>query len=213
MTTRLTKRNTFVLLAAPTLLLLLSATRTWVTGRTSDPVLGQATMSVTGSQAAPGVVALGAVALAGLVAVFTGGPRIRRVSAVLLTLAAVGATALAVLVVADPAATLGRAAAVQLGRTGAVGSAGVLSPWAWAAVVLGAAITVGGALATLAVGRWDGLSSRFDRPDVVDGAEGAEVVDGAEGAEGADSRGARRSTWDELSDGHDPTSGPDDRRT
>jgi len=204
MTTRLTKRNTFVLLAAPTLLLLLSATRTWVTGRTSDPVLGQATVSVTGSQAAPGVVALGAVALAGLVAVFTGGPRIRRVSAVLLTLAAVGATALAVLVVADPAATLGRAAAVQLGRTGAVGSAGVLSPWAWAAVVLGAAITVGGALATLAVGRWDGLSSRFDRP---------EAVDGAEGAEGADSRGARRSTWDELSDGHDPTSGPDDRRT
>jgi len=204
MTTRLTKRNTFVLLAAPTLLLLLSATRTWVTGRTSDPVLGQATVSVTGSQAAPGVVALSAVALAGLVAVFTGGRRIRRVSAVLLTLAAVGATALAVLVVADPAATLGRAAAVQLGRTGAVGSAGALSPWAWAAVVLGAAMTVGGALATLAVGRWDGLSSRFDRP---------EAVDGAEGAEGADSRGARRSTWDELSDGHDPTSGPDDRRT
>ena len=77
MTDRLGKRNAFVLLAVPTLLLLLLTTRTWVTGRTDDPVLGQATVAVTGSQAAPAVVALGAVALAALVAVLTGGPRIR----------------------------------------------------------------------------------------------------------------------------------------
>jgi uncharacterized membrane protein (TIGR02234 family) len=194
----LTKRNTFVILALPTLLLLLVTTRTWATGRTTDPVLGQATVSVTGSQAAPGVVALGAVALAALVPTVTGGPRIRRLSAVILTLAAAGATVLSTLVVADPAQALGRRAAEQLGRTGAVGSAGAVSLWPWSAVVLGAALTLAGGLATVAAGRWDGLSSRFDRPDV---------------AESTDSRGARRSTWDELSDGHDPTVGQEEHRT
>ncbi len=196
--TLLTKRNTFVLLAAPTLLLLLVTTRTWVSGRTSDPVLGQATVSVTGSQAAPGVVALGAVALAALVAVFTGGARLRRVSAVLLVLAALGATALSVLVLADPAAALGRQAAEQLGRTGAVGSAAALSPWPWASLAISAALSLAGGLATVAVGRWGGLSGRFDRPGT---------------REVADSRGSRRSTWDELSEGRDPTEGRDDTRT
>lgn len=197
-TTQLTKRNTLLLLVAPTLLLLLVTTRTWVTGRTSDPVLGQATVSVTGSQASPGVLALAAVALAALVAVVTGGPRIRRLSAVLLTLAALGATALSVLVLTDPAAALGRQAAEQLGRTGFVGSAATLSPWPWFAAALAGGLSLAGALAIVAVGRWEGLSTRFDRP---------------EGGRGADSRGALRSTWDELSEGDDPTAGPDDRPT
>lgn len=193
--TLLTKRNTLLLLVTPTLLLLLASSRTWVTGRTSDPVMGQATVSVSGSQAAPGVVALAVVALAALVAVLTGGPRIRRLSAVLLTLAALGATALSALVVIDPATVLSRQAAEQLGRTGAIGSAAALSPWSWLAVTLAAVLSVAGALATVAVGRWPGLSSRFDRPEV---------------AEGADHRGARRSPWDELSEGHDPTARPDE---
>lgn len=198
MTDRLSKRNAFVLLAVPTLLLLLLTTRTWVTGRTDDPVLGQATVAVTGSQAAPAVVALGAVALAALVAVFTGGPRIRRVSAVLLTLAAVGATVLTVLVLADPAAAVARKAAEQLGRTGGVGADASLTAWPWPAAVLAAVLSVTGGLTVVAVGRWDGLSSRFDRPVT---------------AESGTSRGTRRSTWDDLSEGRDPTAPVDDDHT
>ena len=195
MSDRLTKRNTFVLLAVPTLLLLVLTTRTWVTGRTDDPVLGQATVAVTGSQAAPAVVALGAVALAALVAVFTGGPRIRRVSAVLLTLAGVGATVLTVQVLADPAAAVGRKAAEQLGRTGGVGADASLTVWPWPAAALAAVLSVAGVLTVVAVGRWDGLSSRFDKPMT---------------AETGPSRGTRRSTWDDLSEGGDPTSPVDD---
>ena len=200
----LTKRNTFVLLVVPALLLLLLATRTWVTGRTGDPVLGPAPVSVTGSEAAPGVVALGAVALAALVAIFTGGRRIRRVSAVLLTLAGAGTVALSLQVVADPAGAVGRKAAAQLGRTGSVAAEAALTPAAWLGAAACLALTMAGILGVVAVGYWEGLSARFDRPGSGEPGDPSTSADG---------RGARRSAWDELSDGRDPTVDPDSDRT
>ena len=189
----LTKRLTFLVLVVPSLVLLLAATRTWVTGRSADPVLGGATIEVAGSQAAPGVVALAAVALAGTVALLTAGPRLRRVSAVFIILAAAGATVLTLLVVLDPSGALGTAAAERVGQTGRVGTVASLTFWVWPGLLAGALVTVLGILVVPASGRWEGLSSRFDRPD----------------AGSADARGARRSAWDELSEGEDPTLGAD----
>lgn len=188
----LTKRMTFLVLVVPALVMLLAGTRTWATGRSADPILGGATIEVAGSQAAPGVIALAAVALAGTVALLTGGPRLRRVSAVIIALAAVGATILTLLVILDPAGALGTAAAERVGRTGRVTTVASLTFWAWPALVAGVLLTVLGVLAVPASGRWEGLSSRFDRPE----------------PQGADPRGARRSAWDDLSDGQDPTLEP-----
>ena len=188
----LTKRTTFLALAGPSIVLVLAATRTWVSGRSADPVLGGATLEVAGSQAAPGVVALGAVALAGTVALLTAGPRLRRVSAVFIALAAAGATALTVLVVLDPAGALGTAAAERVGQTGRVGTVAALTFWVWPALVAAVSLTIIGVLVVPASGRWEGLSSRFDRPEAGSG----------------DARGIRRSAWDTLSDGADPTLPP-----
>ncbi len=196
-TTRLlTKRSVFLMLVLPSLVLLLAATRTWVTGRSTDPVLGQATVAATGAQAAPGVAALGAVALVAVVAVLTGGRRIRRVSSVLLVLAALAATLLTAAVVADPTAALGRLAAGGLGRTGSVDTTAARTAWPWVALLAGVALTAASVVATVAVGRWQGLSSRFETP-----------------AGGVDRRGARRTAWDDLSEGHDPTVDSDEGRT
>ncbi len=192
----LTKRNTFVLLVVPSLLLLLLTTRTWATGRTSDAVLGPASVAVTGSQAAPGVVALAAVALAALVAVFTGGRRIRRVSAVLLTLAAAGAVLLTAQFVVSPATAVGAKAARQLARSGAVAAEASTTPIAWVALATTGALLLAGVVGIIAVGHWEGLSSRFDRPTAP-----------------SDERGAHRSAWDDLSEGNDPTIGPEQDRT
>lgn len=185
-----TKRAVLLLLATPTLVLLLASTRTWVTGRSTDPVLGPAAITATGSQVAPGVVALGAVALAALVALLTGGLRIRRLSAALLVLAAAGATVLTVLVLADPAAALGRFAAPGLGRTGTVATTATALGWSWVATVSGVILAAAGVLAFAAAGRWQGLPSRFESPQA---------------AKEQGGRGTRRTAWDDLSEGQDPT--------
>jgi len=58
-------------------------------------------------------------------------------------------------------------------------------------------------LAAVAAGRWSGLSSRFEVP--VDESEGSAAVREPEPTPPASGRGTRRTTWDELSEGRDPT--------
>ena len=114
------KRFVSAAVAVPALVLMLAATRTWLTGRSAEPLLGGGAVSATGSQLAPGVVALALVCLVALVTALTGGPVVRRVSSVVLVLAAVGSLALTVWTLTDPEGSLGRVAAAGLGRTGVV---------------------------------------------------------------------------------------------
>lgn len=183
------KRVVSALVAVPALLLLLASTRTWLTGRAADPLLG-GEVSASGAQLAPGVVALAAVCLVALVALLSGGPRVRRTSAVVVVLAAGGAAALAIWPLTDAPAGLGRIAAGTLSRTGTVATTAAATAWAWVAVIAAVALVLAALLAFAAAGRWAGLSSRFDAPGDV--------------AAGAD-RGMRRTPWDELSEGRDPT--------
>ncbi len=173
--------------------LLVASTRPWLSGRTSDPVVGGSLVVATGSQAAPAAVALVVVGLAALVAALTAGPRARAVATVVL-LASAAATAYAVArVLLDPGAALAARAAEQAGRTGPVTIEASVTPWVGFA--LGCAVAfVGFAILLAAASRGArGLSGRFDRP------AGRPERD--------------RSSWDALTAGEDPTAGPDTERT
>lgn len=200
------KRVVSALIAVPALLLLLATSRTWLTGRSTDPLLGGGAVSASGSQLAPGVVALGAVAVVALVATLTAGPRLRRVSAAVIPLSAVGAVVLTARPLLDPEAALGRVAASGLGRTGEVTTTAAISLWAWVALAAAVLLLLAAPVVVVAAGRWAGLPSRFEAPG----------PDAATGSPGRQERGQHRSAWDEVSDGRDPTLGPettDERRT
>ena len=61
--------------------------------------------------------------------------------------------------------------------------------WAWLAAAAAVLLALGAVLAAASSRSWAGLSGRYDR--------------GAKPASGP--RGEVRTTWDELSEGHDPT--------
>ena len=204
MTSRLTsKRAVSASVAVPALVLLLATTRTWITGRSTEPLLGGGAVSATGSQVAPGVVALALVCLVALVTTLTGGPVVRRVSSVVLVLAAAGSVALTVAPLSDPEQALGRVAAAGLGRTGVVRTTAEVSGWAWTALVASVVLFLASLLAAVAAGRWSGLSSRFEVP--VDESGDAPPVGEPRPTPDATGRGTHRTTWDELSEGRDPT--------
>ena len=203
-TSRLTsKRAVSAAVAVPALVLLLATTRTWITGRSTEPLLGGGAVSATGSQVAPGVVALALVCLVALVTTLTGGPVVRRVSSVVLVLAAAGSVALTVAPLSDPEQALGRVAAAGLGRTGVVRTTAEVSGWAWTALVASVVLFLASLLAAVAAGRWSGLSSRFEVP--VDESGDAPPVGEPRPTPDATGRGTHRTTWDELSEGRDPT--------
>ncbi|HEU4329760.1 MAG TPA: Trp biosynthesis-associated membrane protein [Lapillicoccus sp.] len=190
------KRFVSAAVAVPALVLLLAATRTWLTGRSAEPLLGGGAVSATGSQVAPGVVPLALVCVVAMVTALTGGPVVRRISSVVLVLAAIGSLVLTIRPLTDPEAALGRVAAAGLGRTGVVRTSAEVTVWAWIAVVAAAVLVAASLLAVVATRRWSGLSRRFDAPG-----EGSATPAATE-------QGARRTTWDDLSEGRDPTLDP-----
>ena len=205
MTARLTrKRVVSATVAVPAVVLLLATTRTWLTGRSAEPLLGSGAVSATGSQVAPGVVALALVCLVALVTTLTGGPAVRRVSTVALVLAAAGAVALTAVPLTRPEEALGRVAAAALGRTGVVATSANVSAWAWTALAAGLVLVLAAVLAAVAARRWSGLSNRFDAPG-----DGSEATTGTGDVTTAGTgQGTHRTAWDELTEGRDPTADP-----
>lgn len=184
----LDKKRAALAVLVPAVLLLGLTIRPWATGESRD-VLSQAVTEVTGSTAAPGVVGLLAVCVVALLGLMTGGRVIRAVSAVVMVLASLGALLMTVLVALRPVATVAEAVAHELARTTAPSATGRTTAWVWLAVVAALLLVVGAALAALSSRSWAGLSSRYER--------------GEKPASGP--RGEVRTTWDELSDGRDPT--------
>lgn len=184
----LDKKRAALVVLLPAALLLGLTTRTWATGESRD-VLSRAVTEVTGGAAAPGIVGLCAVCIVALLGLMTGGRVIRAVSAGVLVLSAVGAALMTLFVALRPVTTVADAVARELARTTAPAATGTSTVWAWLAVVVAALLAVGAALATTSSRSWAGLSGRYER--------------GAKPASGP--RGEVRTTWDELSEGHDPT--------
>lgn len=184
------KRAAVVAVAVPAALVAALSTQTWVTGQAND-VLSHGATTVTGTEAMPAVVGLAIVAVAGLVALMTGGRVIRAVSAALLVLASLGALALVLVVALRPEQTVADAVARELARTTAPGVTGGTTVFAWLAVVAAVLLVVGAVLTAGWSRGWGGLGARYER--------------GSGPAAGP--RGEVRSTWDDLSDGRDPTTG------
>lgn len=178
------KRSVFVVGLVAVLLLLLSASRTWVTGSIADAVLQQAKVSVGGSGAAPLVTASALVGAAAVLALLTAGRVARLIATAATGLAGVLALVGTLIVVRDPAQTIKSHAAASTGHTGNAAVQGALTFWPWIAV-LGAVLLVGaGIQAAIGGRRWSGLSSRYDAPTA---------------------RVRQNSAWDRLSAGEDPT--------
>ena len=78
-----------------------------------------------------------------------------------------------------------------------------MSGWAWTALVASVVLFLASLLAAVAAGRWSGLSSRFEVP--VDESGDAPPVGEPRPTPDATGRGTHRTTWDELSEGRDPT--------
>ncbi len=179
----LRRRGVLVLLVVlGALVVIVTTSRTWLTGSVDDVVLGQSAVSATGSEVAGGVVALALVVVAGAVASAAAGSRARVVALVLTVLASLGGVALVARVLLDPEGALGPVAAAAGGRTGSLETNAAASGWPWASLAgfVLAALALGGlARARRAA---PGLGSRYEAPGR-----------------------APESDWDQLSAGEDPT--------
>jgi hypothetical protein len=185
---RLDKRRAAAVVLVPAALLLGLATQAWATGETSD-VLRHGSTSVTGTEAAPGVIGLALVAVAALLGLMTGGRVIKAVSAGVLLLASLGTAVLVVLVVASPAQSVAAQVARELARTTSPEATGATTAGGWLGLLTALLLLVGAIAAVASSRTWAGLSGRYER------------VGRAE----AGPRGQVRTAWDEMTEGGDPT--------
>src|SRR4051794_8185272 len=184
----LDKKRAAVAVLVPAALLLGLTTLPWATGESKD-VLSQAVTQVGGAAAAPGVVGLTVVCVVALLGLMTGGRIIRVVAAAVLVLASLGTLVMTALVALRPVETVAAAVARELARTTAPAATGSSTVWAWLAVAAAVLLVLGAARAAVWSRSWGGLSSRYERGDRA----------------AAGPRGQVRTTWDELSEGGDPT--------
>jgi hypothetical protein len=172
------------------LLVAVASTTRWVTAVPAAPeVPGSARVPLKGSALVPSAVPLALVGVAGLVAAAAAGRMargaLRTGAAVLVVLAGLGLTYLALHAAADlPRALAGVEATRQSSATEAVDP----NPLRWLAGIAGVAVAAAGAVA-LIVGRgWPGLAARYERDPAAPGRPSAPA-----------------STWDAIERGDDPT--------
>lgn len=207
MTEQLLRKRTVlvaVLLAAAVLLIV--GTRTWVSGRVSDPVLGLRTLHGAGSQVARASTAAALVGAAAAVAAATTGAVARVVAGVATLLSGVLAAGVAIGVLGNPSGALSSVAASSTGRSSPVRSDATASGWVLVAVVAAVVMALGGVAILLANRRWAGLSARYEVPAEVEASTVTGPVGGA-GSVAADRQASARarSDWDLISAGEDPT--------
>lgn len=170
---------------------LITASRTWAAGASTDTGLGPTRAVITGAQAVPALVGLVLAALAGVLVATTARRAGRRAGTAVVVIAAGLGIWLTLSFITNPSAALGAFAAAAMGQTGSVEVSATLTPWPWLALASLAVLATAGGLAIRFGSGWAGLSGRYD---------------GATGPAGE--RGERaRSAWDALSAGEDPTDG------
>ncbi len=176
-------------------LAVLGAGRAWIVGSASSgPGLPVIELAPTGREVAPGVVALALVALAGMPSLLGASRRLRVLIGVVVALAGVGITALALTTGDGEAAAVNRAgAALGVSDPTITGLAG--SRWPWVTAGAGALVATGGLVISLRGVRWAGVGRRYDAPT------GPEQRHES----GAGSPGAQHRLWEALDRGEDPT--------
>jgi uncharacterized membrane protein (TIGR02234 family) len=183
--------------------LLLAAGRPWASVPVTD-VPGRSLVSADGQAVAPGAPAIGLVALAGAFVLVISGRWLRRLVAILMILAGLGAAALGVPVLDSPWQAVAPALAIATGSTGGHRLAATASAWPAISGLGGVLIAVGGLLALVRGGRWPVPTGRYERAAATPGLVPPQVVR-------APSRDDRLDDWDRLSRGEDPTAAVDIR--
>lgn len=185
-----TKVTVLLFALAGALIVLVSGSRTWVSGHVNDAVLGKSQIVGTGTQVASGVTALALVAAASALAATTSGRVVRRVALVVLGLTGLGLGVLVVTVLADPSGVMGGVAARALGRTGTLHTQASATGWPWLCVIAALLMLVAAGGGWVGASSWRGLGARYE----------------AQGTTTAGARGQRvGSDWDRLDAGDDPT--------
>lgn len=175
---------------------LATAAAPWVTATTTSPLAAAVPLTVSGHTAVPLVTAGALVAAAGALALSLGGWFAARVAGAGVVLGGGLVLASAVGVLADPVPSAEAAARAAVGVTTLTAGPHV-QPAVHASLVLGAALVVVGAVATVAAGRWAVADARHRAPAHDGPAAPPRAVDGATLDE--------RDAWDALSRGEDPT--------
>lgn len=183
----MSKRAMAMGVIAPAAVVLGLSLLTWVRGSAPE-ALAHGTTAVRGAGATPGGIGLVLICVILLVAQLIVGPGLRRFAAWLGVLAALGATTLIVRVALFPAESVAASIAGSVGRSTVEGATGSTTWAVWAGLVGSVALVLGTVRGALSVDRWGGLSSRYERERPKAGP-----------------LGQVRTTWDELSDGEDPT--------
>jgi uncharacterized membrane protein (TIGR02234 family) len=176
--------------AAGSLLLLLTSGRTWMTVRSAGP-LAVPPVRLDARDLAPGVPALALLGLAGAAGLLAARGLVRRLVALVLAAAGLGAAVLAGVAAYAPGAgdSALRAAGERL-PGGGNATAGA-SAWPAIAVVGGLVVLLAGAYAVARSARWSALGGRYDAPGEVRNARAAASPD--------------RDAWRALDAGDDPT--------
>ena len=177
MSARPARRRVVLATLVVVVLLLAVTSATWVSG-TAPTVIGTEPVSVAGTSAAPAVTAaalgMGAAALAVAIG--------RRVAVMLGGLALLGAAVMVAVAVAgllaDPAGPL-LGAAAQVSGVRVLEGEPALSPWPYAAALLGVGAGAAGVVAVLSAGRWQHAGRRFERAAAASGAPSTGAPTGA----------------------------------
>ncbi|HEU4676714.1 MAG TPA: Trp biosynthesis-associated membrane protein [Motilibacteraceae bacterium] len=176
-------------------LLLGAAGRTWATVRSRPaPGLPAVVDRVTGATLAPGVTAVGLLALAAVAGLLAVRGLARQLVGLVVLAAGVAALAYAVAGARATPRADGTVEAVSHG------------PWPWVAALGGALVAVAGALAVLHGRRWSALSSRYERS--AGGAGGSAQQPAESGPQHRPPEGrppGGKELWDALDRGEDPT--------
>ncbi|WP_341476418.1 Trp biosynthesis-associated membrane protein [Arthrobacter glacialis] len=185
------RKSTLILLAILAALAVFgTTTQTWIHVAIAPGEVAQTDLDIPGSKAAVAVSALALVALAGALATTIAGKVARIVASCIVLLGAVGIIAVALGVLANPAAAAMSEVGAATGITGQNSDATTTIFPVLAA--LAAAVLALTALAVLWFGRAWTVRTKYDAATTASGANAGEPVDEID-------------RWDQLSRGEDPT--------
>lgn len=192
---KLTSARTLALFGlAGALIGLWSATRTWITVDVASSSVQIPQIVVDGATAAASVTAVSVVVLAGSLALLIAGKIARYIIAVICLLAGATVIAAGLGALRDPQAVASTAVAEATGLAQNAGEY-VLTAWPAVAVVAGVLMALQAVLVLIFAGRWPAKASKYDRQ-----AAKASV-------EPKDQSSRNIASWEQLSQGEDPTAG------
>lgn len=149
--------------------LLIASTQPWVSGTSSQVIIGGGALTGTGGKVAPVVSGLALVALAAALATLTAGRVGRLLGGGVLLLAGLGSVVAVVRLIADPAGALQPIAEERAAASGqAFGITAHAGPGAWLALALSLVVCAAGVLALRHARAGSGLTASYERPSAGD---------------------------------------------